>query len=57
MNFYFDVYKRKLFGLNNKLIKSYFGIWDGRKYNFPAIFETLRNFIMIKCGEDKSKNN
>ena len=57
VNFYFDVYKRKWFGLNNKLIKSYFGIWDEHEYHFARIWEDTRKFIMIKCDEDKSKNN
>ena len=55
INFYFDVYKIKWFGLNNELIKSYFGVWDEHKYNFMVVWETVREFIMIKYNEDESK--
>ena len=57
VNFYFDIYKIKWFGLNNKLIKSYFGIWDERKYiyNFAVVWEAVREFIMSKHNEDELK--
>jgi len=45
VNFYFTIYKYRWFGLNNKFIKKYFGIWDGREYNFNVVCECVRNFI------------
>ena len=55
VNFYSDIYKIKWFGLNNELIKSYFGVWDEHEYNFAVVWEAVREFIMIKCDEDNSK--
>lgn len=48
VNFYFDVYKCKWFGLNNEVIRKFHGSWDAIEYNFYTVQKMVHEFIKYK---------
>lgn len=53
VDFHFIVYKRRWFGLNNKMIQKFYGSYDGIEYNFDVVLEMVQGFIKYKYDDER----